>query len=64
MKRTYYFDNSERVFRNKLVVVGETAFRKIKSDYSKPEWSHHWLSGDFDNLEQAKEYFKKEWFED
>ena len=62
MKKTYYFDNSARVYENKLVVVGEAKFRNIK-DNNLDGWSHHWLSGEFNSIDEAKEYFRKEWME-
>lgn len=62
MKRTYYFDNSARVYENKFVVIGEAKFRKIKDNYLDG-WMHNWISGEFNSLEEAKEAFRKEWME-
>ena len=61
MKRDYYFDNSRMVYEGKLVVIGEAAFKTMKKDYTKTDWQHHWISGEFNNLSEAKEYFAKEW---
>ena len=58
--KTYYMDNSARVFDGKLVVIGESAFRNMM-DNCKAGWMHHWICGDFNSLAEAKEYFAKEW---
>lgn len=63
---TYYFNNSARVYHNKLVVIGETAFRKIMDNYlcdtPNGAWNHHWMSFEAKDLKSAKEYIKAKWF--
>ena len=58
---TYYMDNSAMVYESRLVVIGETAFKTMKNDPTRTDWQHHWISGEFQNLNEAKAYFAKEW---
>lgn len=60
--KTYYFDNSARVYGKKLVVITETAFCKMQEE-DRPEAMHNWLYGEFHSLEEAKEYFQKNFME-
>ena len=61
MKRTYYMDNSTRVFERRFLIVTEKTYQKMINDPDEVFWSHHFISGEFDSLEQARAYFEKEW---
>lgn len=61
--RTYYFNNSARVYDDKLVVIGEAKYSKLQYN-SEEGWNDNCVSGQFRNLSEAKKYFRKEWFKD
>ena len=61
MKKTYYFDNTRMVYGGTLRVIGKAAFRSMQNDHTRTDYQHHWISGDFNSLAEAKEYFSKEW---
>ena len=63
MKRTYYFDNSRMIFCGELIVICEAAFKAMKKDYTQTDRMHQWVSGKFNNINEAKEYFATKWEE-